>query len=112
MEPNTIHRKTTGPKQAPIRAPKIGPVPAMFSSCTRKAFQGFMGTQSTPSLMAMAGVCRPSGPNVFSTTLPYTAKPARSTTREIISEIMNYLPFIGSRSRLPRVAQPDYSALL
>ena len=69
MEPNTIHRNTTGPNTAPIKAPKIGPVPAIFKSCTRKAFQGFMGTQSTPSWMAMAGVFLPSGAKIFSATL-------------------------------------------
>ena len=66
MEPNTIQRKTTGPKQAPMRAPKIGPVPAILSSCMRSAFQVFIGTQSTPSLISTAGVFLSSGPNTFS----------------------------------------------
>ena len=70
MEPSTIHRNTTGPNTAPIRAPKMGPVPAMFSSWIKKAFQGFIGTQSTPSLTATAGVGRSSGPKIFSATRP------------------------------------------
>lgn len=59
-----------GPNTAPISAPKMGPVPAMFRSCTRKAFQVFMGTQSTPSFTARAGVCRSSGEKTFSATRP------------------------------------------
>ncbi len=36
--PKVIHRKTMGPHRAPWSAPKMGPRPAMFSSCTRNSF--------------------------------------------------------------------------
>ena len=88
MEPKAIQRKTTGPNTAPIRAPNMGPVPAMFSSCPRKAFHVFIGTQSTPSLTATAGVCLSSGAKIFSVTLLYTIKPTSKIAKEINNEII------------------------
>ncbi len=73
MDPNTIQRNTTGPNTAPMRAPKMGPVPAMFKSWIKNARPVFRGTQSTPSCMATAGVSRSSGANTVSATRPYTA---------------------------------------
>ena len=72
MLPNTIHKNTTGPNTAPISAPKIGPVPAMFSNWIRNTFQVGISTKSTPSASATAGVGRSSGPKMCSTSLLYT----------------------------------------
>ena len=53
-----------------MSAPKIGPVPAMLRSWIKNDFHFFMGTQSTPSFMAIAGVCLSSGAKTFSVSLP------------------------------------------
>jgi hypothetical protein len=57
IEPDTIHKNITDPNAALIKVPNIGPVPAIFKSCTKNAFHHFIGTQSTPSLITIAGVC-------------------------------------------------------
>jgi len=36
IPPKVIHRNATGPYAAPSTAPKIGPSPAILSSCMRK----------------------------------------------------------------------------
>ncbi|OQA02581.1 MAG: hypothetical protein BWY69_01001 [Planctomycetes bacterium ADurb.Bin401] len=71
IHPKTIHRNTTGPHNAPASAPKIGPRPAMFSSWIKNIFGQLIGTKSTPSEFAIAGVGL-SGkmPNTFSANLP------------------------------------------
>jgi hypothetical protein len=58
MEPKTIHSSAVGPYRAPRMGPKIGPRPAILSSCTRYTVGVDMGTKSTPSFLAIAGVGR------------------------------------------------------
>lgn len=83
-----IHRNTTGPKQAPISAPKIGPVPAIFKSCTRNTFHAGIGMKSTPSFFAYAGVSLSSGDNTSSTSFPYRKYPVIRTANDKTKEII------------------------
>ena len=56
LKVKTIHINTIGPKSAPLIAPKIGPVPAIFKSSIKNAFHFGRGVISTPSGFLIAGV--------------------------------------------------------
>ena len=43
MQPKTIQRNAEGPNFAPMIAPKMGPVPAMFRNCIMYTFHAGMG---------------------------------------------------------------------
>ena len=79
MHPRTIQRYEAGPNFAPMMAPKIGPVPAMFRNWIMNTFQVGIGMKSTPSALLTAGVGRSgSGPKTLSTNAPYSPYPATS----------------------------------
>ncbi len=71
MQPITIQTRAAGPYNAPRIGPKIGPTPAIFNSCIKATFHVGIGTKSTPSSMATAGVVRFwSDPKIRSTIVP------------------------------------------
>ena len=69
MVPKMIQRNTMGPHLAPMRAPKIGPVPAMLRNWMRRFFVLFWGTKSIPSVLETAGVSSLNGKNICSGSL-------------------------------------------